>query len=132
MRNDIVIAFLGLCFIVFVTFVFRFAHRSGSQLIEDLLEKVNRSRFSRRLLINIEYSQREELLDKAMAIALAPLHWPSRRSEDDPGLAQARQRYFTFFQSMSDEEIRQWIREKIGETHSLLLKCALQSLNHIS
>ena len=76
----------------------------------------------------MENKPRERLAEIALALALAPYHWPARRPENDEGIARTYQRYVVFFASMTDEELRKWIEDKVKDTHSLLLNVALESL----
>ncbi len=128
MRNDIVIIFLALCFIAFIIFIFRLVFHTGTTWSEDILERLNRRKPASRLLIEMENEPREKLVETALALALAPYHWPARRSDNDEGIARAHQRYVLFWASMTDEELRKWIEDKVKDTHSLLLKVALESL----
>ena len=129
MRNDIVIIFLVLCFIAFIIFILRLVFHTGTAWSEDILERLNRRRPASRLLIEMENKPREKLAEIALSLALAPYHWPARRSDNDEGLARAHQRYVAFLASMTDEDLRKWIEEKVKDTHSLLLKVALESLD---
>jgi len=129
MRNDIVIIFLALCFIAFIIFIFRLVFHTGTAWGEDILERLNRKKPVSRLLTEVDNKPRERVDQIALALALAPYHWPARRSGNDEGLSRANQRYVTFLASMTDEELRNWIKEKIDGTHSLLLKVALKSLD---
>jgi hypothetical protein len=128
MRNDIVIVFLALCFIAFMIFIFRWVSHTGTAWSEHILERLHRRRPASRLLIEIENKPRERLTEIALALALAPYHWPDRRPENDEGLARTYKRHVVFFASMTDEEFRKWIEDKVKDTHSLLLKVALESL----
>jgi hypothetical protein len=128
MRNDIVIIFIALCFIAVVIFMFRFVFHSGTAWGEDILERINRRKPASRLLTEVADKPRERLTQIALALALAPYHWPARRSGNDEGLSRAHQRYVAFLASMTDEDLRNWIKEKIEGTHSLLLKVTLESL----
>ena len=128
MRNDIVIIFLALCCTAFIIFILRLVFHTGTAWSEDILERLNRRRPASRLLIEMENKPREKVAEIALALALAPYHWPGRRSDNDEGLARAHQRYVAFSASMTDEDLRKWIEEKVKDTHSLLLKVALESL----
>jgi hypothetical protein len=129
MRNDIVVAFLAILFLAFIIFMFRFVFRAGADWSEYILEWVSRRKPAARLLREMDNRPRERLVEIALALALAPYHWPKRRSGNDEGLVRARQRYVEFLASLSDDDLRQWIKDKIQDTHSLLLKVALESLN---
>ncbi len=129
MRNDIVIIFIALCFIVFIVFIFRFVFHTGTAWAEDILERLNRRKPVSRLLTELDNKPRDRLVQIALALALAPYHWPARRAGSDEGLSRAAQRYVAFLASMTDEDLRNWINEKIEGTHSLLLKVAVESLD---
>jgi len=129
MTNDIVIVFLALLLVAFIIFMFRFVFRTGADWSEYILERVNRKRPTVRLLREMENKPRERLVEIALALAVAPYHWPHRKSQDDEGFMRARKRYLDYLASLSDEDLRQWIKEKIQDTHSLLLNVALESLN---
>jgi hypothetical protein len=129
MRNDIVVAFLAILFLAFIIFMFRFVFRAGADWSEYILEWVGRKKPAARLLSEMDNRPRERLVEIALALALAPYHWPKRRSGNDEGLVRARQRYMEFLASLSDDDLRQWIKDKIQDTHSLLLKVALESSN---
>jgi hypothetical protein len=129
MRNDIVIIFLALLLVAFIIFMFRFVFRTGADWTEYILERVNRNRPTARLLEEMENKPRQRLVEIALALALSPHHWPARRSDNDEGLVRARKRYLDYLASLSDEDLRHWINEKIQDTHSLLLKVALESLD---
>jgi hypothetical protein len=128
MRNDIVIIFLALCAVVFIIFIFRWVSHTGTAWSEHILERLNRRRPASRLLLEMENKPKERLAEIALALALAPYHWPARRPENDEGLARTYERYVVFFASMTDEELRKWIEDKVKDTHSLLLNVALESL----
>jgi hypothetical protein len=129
MRKDIVIVFLAILFLAFFFFVFRYVFRAGADWSEYILEWANRKRPTRRLLHEMKNKPRERLVEIALSLALAPYHWPTRRDGDDEGVLRARERYQEFFGSLTDEDLQQWIKEKVHDTHSLLLKVALESLN---
>jgi len=129
MRNDIIIAFLAILLLAFIIFMFRFVFRSGADWSEYILEWASRKKPAARLLCELDSKPRGRLVEIALALALAPYHWPKRRAGDDEGLVWARQRYLDFSASLSDEDLQQWIKDKIQDTHSLLLKVALESLN---
>jgi hypothetical protein len=129
MRNDIVIIFLAFLSFALVIFVSRFVFRAGADWSEYILEWASRKKPTARLLQEMEKKPRERLVQIALALALAPYHWPRRRSGDDEGIVRTSGRYLDFLATLSDADLRQWIREKIQDTHSLLLKVALESLD---
>jgi hypothetical protein len=129
MRNDIVVAFLAILFLAFIILMFRFVFRTGSDWSEYILEWVGRKKPAARLLREMDNRPRERLVEIALALGLAPYHWPKRRAGSDEGLVRARRRYMDFLASLSDDDLRQWIQDKIQDTHSLLLKVALESSN---
>jgi hypothetical protein len=129
MRTDIVIVFLTILFLTFVFIMFRYVFRAGGDWGEYILEWASRKRPAGRLLHGMENKPRGRLIEIALALALAPYHWPTRRDGADEGLLRARERYLEFFASLSDDDLQQWTKEKIRDTHSLLLKVALESLS---
>jgi hypothetical protein len=93
MRKDIVIVFLAILVLAFVLFVFRYLFRAGAGWSEYILEWANRKRPTGRLLHEMVNKPRERLVEIAVALALAPYHWPERRAGDDEGFLRARERY---------------------------------------
>ena len=129
MRQDIVIVFLTILFLALIIFMFRYVFRAGADWGEYILEWASRKRPTARLLYEMENRPRERLVEIALALALVPYHWPKRRGDDDEGLVRARERYLEFLATLNNEDLQQWIKEKVQDTHSLLLKVALESLN---
>ena len=130
MKKDIVIVFLAFLSFALVIFMFRFVFRAGVDWSEYVLEWASRKKPAARLLHEMENKPRARLVQIALALALAPYHWPTFRPDNDEGLGQARLRYLNFLESLSDEDLRQWIKDKVEDTHSLLLKVALELLNN--
>ena len=128
MRDEIVIIFLTLISFICLFFVFRSLARTVSTWQKDASEWVKRKKAAARLLGEMENKPRERLVEIALALALSPYHWPHRMTQKDHRLVQARERHLATFTSLSDKDLRQWIKETVQDTHSLLLKVALESL----
>jgi len=128
MSQDIVVIFLTLVSIFAVIFVLRSVFSTVSTWDKDVSEWFKRRKLATRLLSQIENKPRERLVEIALALALTPYRWPNRIADDDRGLVWAREWHLSEFASMSDEELKQWIREKVQDTRSLLIKVALESL----
>jgi hypothetical protein len=131
-RTDIVVVFAVLVSVIIAFLVCRGTYRKATEWWEDTWEWVNRRRFAARLLEKAEKAPREALVKIALALALAPYDSPTHKTEDDAGLVRARARYLAAITSLSDEDLRRWIDERVGNTHSLFLKAALQSLDSTS
>jgi hypothetical protein len=129
MKKDIIIIFFTFLSLAFVIFVFRFFFRAGADWSEYILEWASRKKPTARLLREMEKKPRERLVQIALALALAPYNWPNRRSGDDEGIVRTSGRYLDSLATLSDADLQEWIREKIQDTHSLLLKVALESLD---
>jgi hypothetical protein len=128
-RTDIVVFFVMLVSVTVIVLVFRSTYSTASEWWEEMWEWVHRRSLATQLLSKIEDRPREALLEIALAVALAPYNWPSRKSDDDEALARARERHLAAFTSLSDEELKGWIKEKVPGTHSFFLKVALDSLH---
>lgn len=129
MRTDIVIIFLGLAAVFLVIFALRSTYWTLTEWWEDATEWANRRKLAAQLLREIENRPRERLVEIALAVALAPYNRRSGKTDDDEALVRARARYLAVFASLSDEDLKQWIDEKVQDTHSFLLKIALESLS---
>ena len=128
MRTDIVILCLALVAVFLVIVALRSEYSTVTEWYEDALEWMNRRKFAAQLLRKMEAKPREALIEIAMAVALSPYNWPIRIADDDERLVRARERHLTAFTSLSDEDLKQWIKERVQSTHSPFLKAALESL----
>jgi len=70
-----------------------------------------------------------ELVDLALALVLAEYHWPKRLPDDDKVVASASSRHRANLQSMSLQELKEWIDDHISESHSVFLNTAAESLD---
>ena len=128
MKKEIIMVFLAFLSLAFVIFMFRYVFRAGVNWSEYIQEWASRKKPVARLLREMEKKPRERLVQIALALALAPYNWPKRRSDDNEGIVRTRGRYLDFLATLSDADLQEWITERIRDTHSLLLKVALESL----
>ncbi len=129
MRTDIVIFFLALAAGAVVILALRSTYWTVTEWWDDASEWANKRKLAAQLLREIENRPREGLVEIALAVAPAPYNRRSGKTDDDEGLVRARERHLAVFTSLTDEDLKQWIDEKVQGRHSFLLKVALESLN---
>lgn len=128
MRNIFVEAFLFIVVAGFSVWLFQKIIRRAANMSENAFEWFRKHSAAERIRNLTRDGSSAELVEVALALALAEYHWPKRLPDNDGAVAAALSRHRTHLQSMSLEELREWIDDRIRESHSVFLKTAAESL----